>query len=55
MTNHFLSLFSPTADALLGNNLGLVPGGIKASDLPPVGGTGALAPKPAARRGLLKN
>jgi hypothetical protein len=56
--NRFLTLFSPSVDALLGNNTGPVPGGVTIADLPCPGGFGApalAAPvAPAARRSLLK-
>jgi hypothetical protein len=53
--NRFLTLFSPSVDALLGNNTGPVPGGVTIADLPCPGGFGTPpAAAPAAKRSLLK-
>ena len=48
---------SSACDMLLGNSVGFDPGGLTASDLPPVGrgSGGAQPPQPAARRSLLTN
>ena len=55
VATHFLTHFGPTADALLGYNIGLVPVGLTAGDLPPAGSSSTLPSKPAARSSLLNN
>ena len=55
--DRFLTLFKPTLDALLGNNVGPVPCGLSAADLPPVDDGGAApsaAAQPAAKRSILR-